>query len=47
MIELGIKYDLVRRVRRSTTTALMIRVNRDVICHIPIYIAVSIGYQAR
>lgn len=47
MIELGIEYDLVGRVRRPTATALLIRVNRDVICHVPIDIAVSIGYQAR
>jgi hypothetical protein len=47
MIELGIEYDLVGRVRGPTATALLIRVDRDVICHVPIDIAVSIGYQAR
>lgn len=47
MIELGIEDDLVGRGGCPTATALLIRVNRDVICHIPVYIAVSIRYQAR
>jgi hypothetical protein len=44
MIELGIEDDLVGRGGCPTATALLIRVNRDVISHVPIYIAVSIGY---
>jgi hypothetical protein len=44
MIELGIEDDLVGRVRRPTATALLIRMNRDIICHVPVDIAVSIGY---
>ena len=47
MIELGIEYDLVGRVRGPTATALLIRMDRDVICHVPIDITVPIGHKAR